>query len=56
MVTGDAMFCQRDLCAQVVADGGHYFVVVKENQPALLRDIKDAFTRASDAAFSPPPA
>jgi hypothetical protein len=56
VVTGDAMFCQRDLCAQVVADGGHYFVVVKENQPALLRDIKDAFTRASDAAFSPPPA
>ena len=56
VVTGDAMFCQRDLCSQVVRDGGHYFVVVKDNQPGLLRDIEDAFTRAADAAFSPSPA
>jgi hypothetical protein len=56
VVTGDAMFCQRDLCAQVVGDGGHYFVVVKDNQPELRRDIEDAFTRAADAAFSPSPA
>jgi hypothetical protein len=56
VVTGDAMFCQRDLCAQVVADGGHYFVVVKDNQPELLRDISDAFTQTADAAFSPSPA
>jgi hypothetical protein len=56
VVTGDAMFCQRDLCAQVVADGGHYFVVVKDNQPGLLQDISDAFTQAADAAFSPSPA
>ena len=53
VVTGDAMFCQRDLCRQVVADGGHYFVVVKENQPGLLHDIRDAFDRAEDPAFSP---
>lgn len=53
VVTGDAMFCQRDLCSQVVGDGGHYFVVVKENQPELLRDVSEAFTRAADAAFSP---
>jgi predicted transposase YbfD/YdcC len=53
VVTGDAMFCQRELCAQVVRDGGHYFVVVKDNQPELPRDIGDAFTRAADAAFSP---
>ncbi len=56
VVTGDAMFCQRDLCQQVVADGGHYFLVVKENQPGLLRDISDAFERAADPAFSPSPA
>lgn len=56
VVTGDAMFCQRDLCRQVVDDGGHYFVVVKENQPELLRDIREAFTGAADAAFSPSPA
>ena len=56
VITGDAMFCQRDLCAQVVADGGHYFVVVKENQPGLLRDLSDAFTQAADTALSPPTA
>jgi len=56
VVTGDAMFCQRDLCAQVVKDGGHYFVMVKDNQPELLRDIGDAFSRAAAAAFSPSPA
>lgn len=56
VITGDAMFCQRDLCRQVVADGGHYFVVIKENQPGLLRDVSDAFSRAADAAFSPSPA
>jgi hypothetical protein len=54
--TGDAMFCQRDLCAQVVRDGGHDFVAVKDNQPTLLQDMEDAFTRAADAAFSPSPA
>jgi hypothetical protein len=56
VVTGDAMFCQRDLCQQVVADGGHYFAAVKENQPELLRDISDAFDRAADPALSPPAA
>jgi hypothetical protein len=56
VVTGDAMFCQRDLWAQVVRDGGHDFVVVKDNQPELLRDVEDAFTWAADAAFSPSPA
>jgi hypothetical protein len=55
VVTGDAMFCQRDLCEQILADGGHYFWVVKENQPELLRDIREAFTPAADAAFSPSP-
>lgn len=53
VITGDAMFCQRDLCRQVVDSGGHYFVVVKENQPGLLDDLRDAFDRAADPAFSP---
>lgn len=56
VVTGDAAFCQRDLCQQVVAGGGHYLFVVKENQPGLLHDISDAFDRAADPAFSPPAA
>lgn len=53
VVTGDAMFCQRDLCQTVLKEGGHYFLAVKENQPELLRDLQDAFTPPPEAAFSP---
>jgi DDE_Tnp_1-associated/Transposase DDE domain len=53
VVTGDAMFCQRDLCQAIIAQEGHYFLAVKENQPGLLRDIQDAFAPPPDAAFSP---
>ncbi|MGD9855606.1 MAG: transposase family protein [Planctomycetaceae bacterium] len=40
VIVGDAMFCQRDLCAQIVDAGGDYFFPVKENQPTLLREIQ----------------
>lgn len=50
VITGDAAFCQRDLCRQVVADGGHYLIKVDDNQPTLLADIAAAF----GPAFSPP--
>ena len=49
VITGDAAFCQRDLCGQVVADGGHYLIKVDENQPTLRADIESAF----GPAFSP---
>lgn len=39
VVTGDAQFCQRTLCAQIVAQGGDYLFVVKENQPEWLADL-----------------
>lgn len=39
VIVGDAMFCQRDLCEQIVDSGGDYFFPVKENQPGLLREI-----------------
>jgi hypothetical protein len=35
LVTGDAMFCQRELCKQIVDSGGDYLFVVKDNQPEL---------------------
>jgi len=35
VVTGEAMFCQRNLCQQVVKLGGDYLFVVKGNQPRL---------------------
>jgi hypothetical protein len=49
VITGDAMFCQRDLCQQIVDDGGHYFFEVKDNQPELKAAIEAEF----QPAFSP---
>jgi len=56
LITGDAMFCQRDLSRQILDDGGHYLWVVKDNQPTLLADIQAALTPGADAALSPPTA
>jgi DDE_Tnp_1-associated/Transposase DDE domain len=53
LVTGDAMFCQRDLSQQVIDADGHYFWFVKENQPTLLHDIQTAFAASVEADFSP---
>jgi hypothetical protein len=53
VVTGDAMFCQRDLSRQVIDAGGHYLWFVKDNQPTLLCDIEAAFAPSVDRAFSP---
>jgi predicted transposase YbfD/YdcC len=47
VVTGDAMFTQRNLSAQIVKGRGDYLWKVKENQPELLADIR--------ALFEPPP-
>jgi hypothetical protein len=49
VLTGDAMFCQRELCQQVLDQGGDYLFVVKDNQPAL----KEAITAEFAADFSP---
>jgi predicted transposase YbfD/YdcC len=42
-VTGDALSCQRDLSAVVVAAGADYLWEVKENQPSLLDAITTLF-------------
>ncbi len=47
VLTGDALYCQRDLCAQVVEAGGDYLVLVDSNQPTLQADIVQL--------FAPPP-
>jgi hypothetical protein len=49
VITADAMFCHRDLAAQIRSQGGHYFFAVKDNQEQLKRDIASAF----EPAFSP---
>ena len=58
VVTGDAMFCQRDLAEKIVAEGGDYVFVVKDNQPGLGTDVAAGFgfeaaARSMAAAFSP---
>jgi predicted transposase YbfD/YdcC len=35
VLTGDALFCQRGLCQQVLDAGGDYLLTVKGNQPTL---------------------
>lgn len=49
VVTGDAMFCQRDVCEQILAGGGDYLFVVKDNQP----ELKAAIAAEFEPGFSP---
>jgi hypothetical protein len=53
VVTGDAMFCQKDVCAKVLEEGGDYVFTVKDNQPQLHFNIAAMF--AESANFSPLP-
>lgn len=43
IVTGDALFTQRELSKQIVEAGGHYLWLVKDNQPTLRADIERLF-------------
>lgn len=54
VIVGDALFCQRELCQQVVDSGGHYFLAVKRNQSGLEREISLELS-TPDGAFSPFP-
>jgi hypothetical protein len=58
VITGDAIFCQRDFCKEVIDRGGDYLLTVKGNQPGLEIDIEAGFAyetaaRHLAAAFSP---
>jgi predicted transposase YbfD/YdcC len=52
LVTIDAMGCQKDIAAKIVAGGGDYVLTVKDNQPSLLSDIQDSFIQAHDTDFA----
>ena len=43
VVTGDALFTQRELSKHIVEAGGHYLWLVKDNQPTLRADIERLF-------------
>jgi len=45
VLTGDALYCQRQLCRQIREAYGHYLVIVKENQPKLYQDIELLFAQ-----------
>lgn len=48
LVTGDALFAQRNLCTHIVEHGGQYLFEVKDNQPALLQDLQRSFRDSQD--------
>ena len=43
LLTGDAMFAQRNLSRQIVEAGGDYLWIVKGNQPRLYDDLRLLF-------------
>jgi hypothetical protein len=49
LITADAMFCQKEICQTIVDSGGHYLIVVKDNQPTLRKAIEAEF----QPGFSP---
>ncbi len=58
IVIGDAMFCQRDVCQEIIDQDGDYIFFAKANQPGLQADVAAGFgyeaaAMAVAAAFSP---
>ena len=49
VITADALLCQREISQKILDGGGHYLMVVKDNQP----DLKEALAAEFTAAFSP---
>ena len=43
IITGDAIFTQREICQHIRDRNGHYLFVVKDNQPSLKAGIARAF-------------
>ena len=43
VTTMDALLTQRDLATQILAQGGHYLMIAKANQPELLATITALF-------------
>ena len=48
VLTADALHCQRQLCAQVLAAGGDYLLLVKANQGRLFTDLGSCFAPPLD--------
>jgi predicted transposase YbfD/YdcC len=48
VVTADALLTQREVARTILASGGDYLLVVKENQPTLHADVVATFAPAAD--------
>lgn len=54
LFTGDAIFCQTEVCQAITERGDHYLFTVKDNRPSLAIDIAAGLGFARTAAtFSP---
>jgi hypothetical protein len=54
LFTGDALFCQTEVCQAITDRGDHYLLTVKDNRPGLAVDIAAGLAFAQTAAtFSP---
>jgi hypothetical protein len=54
LFTGDAIFCQTEVCQAIRDRDDHYLLTVKDNQPGLAIDIAAGLSFARTAAtFSP---
>src|SRR5205814_1750320 len=49
VLTGDALYCQRCLCAAILLAGGDYLFIVKANQPQLFEDLRLLFAPPAPA-------
>jgi hypothetical protein len=55
VITGDALFAQRSLCAHIRARGGHYLFEVKDNQAQLLAEVMRPFRGSSTDSLTSKP-
>jgi hypothetical protein len=54
VITGDAAFCQREICEKIIGRGDDYLLTVKDNQPSRVTDIDAGLSDAETArTFSP---
>ena len=51
LVTIDAMGCQKEIAAKIVASKGDYVLTVKDNQPHLLEDIQETVSQALEGVL-----
>jgi predicted transposase YbfD/YdcC len=52
LVTIDAMGCQKEIAAKIVASGADYVLTVKDNQPTLLAEVEACFANAVKEEFA----